>query len=274
MKTAVFGDSAAALNTAIKIASAGNDVQLVCDGLNREGVTAITYDKMRGKYDVIVFIDDADNKLLSWQTGQFLKPDGYIITLQPGAPEEELKANFGENRVVFGIYGEDKILLEASQNAEKAASLLASQICENITEKRFSSMCEAAFGGISSVAGCSMELICANEAWINIMVNTAKEFFAICEKKQVYGLTLNGYIPADLLTMRGFFKKKYPAKKICAAVPDYSKKTPVSEFEAIVSYAKACGTDAPYCNITLRLLKGISSGKIKRGPANVKSYLS
>ena len=72
--------------------------------------------------------------------------------------------------------------------------------------------------------------------------------------------------------MKGFFKKKYPIKKIIEAVPDYSQKTPVLEFEAICEYAKKDGIDAPICMTTLALLKKIADKKLKRGPQNIKEY--
>ena len=115
-------------------------------------------------------------------------------------------------------------------------------------------------------------MITSNEHWLNLMMNCVREFMAICAEEKVYDIKVNGYLPADLMTMKGFFKKKYPIKKIIEAVPDYSQKTPVLEFEAICEYAKKDGIDAPICMTTLALLKKIADKKLKRGPQNIKEY--
>ena len=227
---------------------------------------------MRGKYDAIVLTEAGDNKELAWQIAPFLKSDGFVLTLQPGSPETQLSAIIGEERIVKGIVIDDKILIEESPHAKQAVQVTNGEISNIIAQKRFENMAEAAFGAISSVAGYNTEMITSNEHWLNLMMNCVREFMAICAEEKVYDIKVNGYLPADLMTMKGFFKKKYPIKKIIEAVPDYSQKTPVLEFEAICEYAKKDGIDAPICMTTLALLKKIADKKLKRGPQNIKEY--
>lgn len=273
MRIAVFGDG----DVAITVVKSANKKEIETEVISSSdisilGITTITYDKMRGKYDAIVLTEAGDNKELAWQIAPFLKSDGFVLTLQPGSPETQLSAIIGEERIVKGIVIDDKILIEESPHAKQAVQVTNGEISNIIAQKRFENMAEAAFGAISSVAGYNTEMITSNEHWLNLMMNCVREFMAICAEEKVYDIKVNGYLPADLMTMKGFFKKKYPIKKIIEAVPDYSQKTPVLEFEAICEYAKKDGIDAPICMTTLALLKKIADKKLKRGPQNIKEY--
>lgn len=272
MKTAVFGSSAAAIYTA-KTLSEHSETQLVTQSeITSDYFKTIPPELMRGKYDMIILTEDADNKALAWQVGQFLKTDGNIITLQPSSPETELYNYFGSNRVAFGAYSSEKITLQDSECARKISSLLKADISDNIIINRFTKMCEAAFGGICSIAGCSMEMITSNETWMELMANIVKEFTLICADEQIYDITLNGYLPADLLTKKGFIKKNYPVKKIIAAIPDYSNRTPVNEYASIVAYSNKNGLASPLCEKVLEILLKISKGELNRGPQNITLF--
>ena len=273
MRIAVFGDGDVAITVVKSANKKGIETEVISSSdISILGITTITYDKMRGKYDVIVLTEAGDNKELAWQIAPFLKSDGFVLTLQPGSPETQLSAIIGEERIVKGIVIDDKILIEESPHAKQAVQVTNGEISNIIAQKRFENMAEAAFGAISSVAGYNTEMITSNEHWLNLMMNCVREFMAICAEEKVYDIKVNGYLPADLMTMKGFFKKKYPIKKIIEAVPDYSQKTPVLEFEAICEYAKKDGIDAPICMTTLALLKKIADKKLKRGPQNIKEY--
>ena len=273
MRTAVFGDGDVAITVVKSANKKGIETEVISSSdISILGITTITYDKMRGKYDAIVLTEAGDNKELAWQIAPFLKSDGFVLTLQPGSPETQLSAIIGEERIVKGIVIDDKILIEESPHAKQAVQVTNGEISNIIAQKRFENMAEAAFGAISSVAGYNTEMITSNEHWLNLMMNCVREFMAICAEEKVYDIKVNGYLPADLMTMKGFFKKKYPIKKIIEAVPDYSQKTPVLEFEAICEYAKKDGIDAPICMTTLALLKKIADKKLKRGPQNIKEY--
>ena len=273
MRIAVFGDGDVAITVVKSANKKGIETEVISSSdISILGITTITYDKMRGKYDAIVLTEAGDNKELAWQIAPFLKSDGFVLTLQPGSPETQLSAIIGEERIVKGIVIDDKILIEESPHAKQAVQVTNGEISNIIAQKRFENMAEAAFGAISSVAGYSTEMITSNEHWLNLMMNCVREFMAICAEEKVYDIKVNGYLPADLMTMKGFFKKKYPIKKIIEAVPDYSQKTPVLEFEAICEYAKKDGIDAPICMTTLALLKKIADKKLKRGPQNIKEY--
>lgn len=273
MRIAVFGDGDVAITVVKSANKKGIETEVISSSdISILGITTITYDKMRGKYDAIVLTEAGDNKELAWQIAPFLKSDGFVLTLQPGSPETQLSAIIGEERIVKGIVIDDKILIEESPHAKQAVQVTNGEISNIIAQKRFENMAEAAFGAISSVAGYNTEMITSNEHWLNLMMNCVREFMAICAEEKVYDIKVNGYLPADLMTMKGFFKKKYPIKKIIEAVPDYSQKTPVLEFEAICEYAKKDGIDAPICMTTLALLKKIADKKLKRGPQNIKEY--
>ena len=273
MRIAVFGDGDVAITVVKSANKKGIETEVISSSdISILGITTITYDKMRGKYDAIVLTEAGDNKELAWQIAPFLKSDGFVLTLQPGSPETQLSAIIGEERIVKGIVIDDKILIEESPHAKQAVQVTNGEISNIIAQKRFENMAEAAFGAISSVAGYNTEMITSNEHWLNLMMNCVREFMAICAEGKVYDIKVNGYLPADLMTMKGFFKKKYPIKKIIEAVPDYSQKTPVLEFEAICEYAKKDGIDAPICMTTLALLKKIADKKLKRGPQNIKEY--
>ena len=273
MKIAVFGNGNLALKIASKAQNKGNETELIANSeVSLEGVKVISSDKMKGKYDAIVLTDEADNKLLSWQIAPFLKKDGFVLTFQPGSPEYQLRAELPNNCVVCGIYDDEKFFVERGAHSQFAANLVDAAELDNIAQKRFEKMAEAAFGGISSVAGCNIEIITSNEKWLNLMVASVKEFMAICAEEQVYDIKVNGYLPADLLTMKGFLKKKYPIKKLVDAVPDYSDKLPILEYEAICNYAKKDEVDVPICKTTLELLRQIKTNKISRGPQNIKKY--
>ncbi len=273
MRIAVFGDGDVAITVVKSANKKGIETEVISSSdISISGITTITYDKMRGKYDAIVLTEAGDNKELAWQIAPFLKSDGFVLTLQPGSPETQLSAIIGEERIVKGIVIDDKILIEESPHAKQAVQVTNGEISNIIAQKRFENMAEAAFGAISSVAGYNTEMITSNEHWLNLMMNCVREFMAICAEEKVYDIKVNGYLPADLMTMKGFFKKKYPIKKIIEAVPDYSQKTPVLEFEAICEYAKKDGIDAPICMTTLALLKKIADKKLKRGPQNIKEY--
>ena len=273
MRIAVFGDGDVAITVVKSANKKGIETEVISSSdISISGITTITYDKMRGKYDAIVLTEAGDNKELAWQIAPFLKSDGFVLTLQPGSPETQLSAIIGEERIVKGIVIDDKILIEESPHAKQAVQVTNGEISNIIAQKRFENMAEAAFGAISSVAGYNTEMITSNEHWLNLMMNCVREFMAICAEEKVYDSKVNGYLPADLMTMKGFFKKKYPIKKIIEAVPDYSQKTPVLEFEAICEYAKKDGIDAPICMTTLALLKKIADKKLKRGPQNIKEY--
>ncbi|MFR9208470.1 MAG: hypothetical protein ACLVKR_09165, partial [Lachnospiraceae bacterium] len=269
MRIAVFGDGDVAITVVKSANKKGIETEVISSSdISISGITTITYDKMRGKYDAIVLTEAGDNKELAWQIAPFLKSDGFVLTLQPGSPETQLSVIIGEERIVKGIVIDDKILIEESPHAKQAVQITNGEISNIIAQKRFENMAEAAFGAISSVAGYNTEMITSNEHWLNLMMNCVREFMAICAEEKVYDIKVNGYLPADLMTMKGFFKKKYPIKKIIEAVPDYSQKTPVLEFEAICEYAKKDGIDAPICMTTLALLKKIADKKLKRGPQN------
>ena len=273
MRIAVFVDVDVAITVVKSANKKGIETEVISSSdISILGITTITYDKMRGKYDAIVLTEAGDNKELAWQIAPFLKSDGFVLTLQPGSPETQLSAIIGEERIVKGIVIDDKILIEESPHAKQAVQVTNGEISNIIAQKRFENMAEAAFGAISSVAGYNTEMITSNEHWLNLMMNCVREFMAICAEEKVYDIKVNGYLPADLMTMKGFFKKKYPIKKIIEAVPDYSQKTPVLEFEAICEYAKKDGIDAPICMTTLALLKKIADKKLKRGPQNIKEY--
>ncbi len=273
MRIAVFGDGDVAITVVKSANKKGIETEVISSSdISISGITTITYDKMRGKYDAIVLTEAGDNKELAWQIAPFLKSDGFVLTLQPGSPETQLSVIIGEERIVKGIVIDDKILIEESPHAKQAVQITNGEISNIIAQKRFENMAEAAFGAISSVAGYNTEMITSNEHWLNLMMNCVREFMAICAEEKVYDIKVNGYLPADLMTMKGFFKKKYPIKKIIEAVPDYSQKTPVLEFEAICEYAKKDGIDAPICMTTLALLKKIADKKLKRGPQNIKEY--
>ncbi len=273
MRIAVFGDGDVAITVVKSANKKGIETEVISSSdISISGITTITYDKMRGKYDAIVLTEAGDNKELAWQIAPFLKSDGFVLTLQPGSPETQLSAIIGEERIVKGIVIDDKILIEESPHAKQAVQVTNGEISNIIAQKRFENMAEAAFGAISSVAGYNTEMITSNEHWLNLMMNCVREFMAICAEEKVYDIKVNGYLPADLMTMKGFFKKKYPIKKIIEAVPDYSQKTPVLEFEAICEYAKKDGIDAPICMTTLALLNKIADKKLKRGPQNIKEY--
>ena len=273
MRIAVFGDGDVAITVVKSANKKGIETEVISSSdISISGITTITYDKMRGKYDAIFLTEAGDNKELAWQIAPFLKSDGFVLTLQPGSPETQLSAIIGEERIVKGIVIDDKILIEESPHAKQAVQVTNGEISNIIAQKRFENMAEAAFGAISSVAGYNTEMITSNEHWLNLMMNCVREFMAICAEEKVYDIKVNGYLPADLMTMKGFFKKKYPIKKIIEAVPDYSQKTPVLEFEAICEYAKKDGIDAPICMTTLALLKKIADKKLKRGPQNIKEY--
>ena len=273
MRIAVFGDGDVAITVVKSANKKGIETEVISSSdISILGITTITYDKMRGKYDAIVLTEAGDNKELAWQIAPFLKSDGFVLTLQPGSPETQLSAIIGEERIVKGIVIDDKILIEESPHAKQAVQVTNGEISNIIAQKRFENMAEAAFGAISSVAGYNTEMITSNEHWLNLMMNCVREFMEIRAEEKVYDIKVNGYLPADLMTMKGFFKKKYPIKKIIEAVPDYSQKTRVLEFEAICEYAKKDGIDAPICMTTLALLKKIADKKLKRGPQNIKEY--
>ena len=272
MKTAIFGSSDAAITAVRKLSDVGEAQLVTADKISAEGIEVISADMMRGKYDLIVLTEDADNKALAWQIGQFLKADGSIVTLQPSSPETDLYNYFGSERVAFGYFDGDKILLQDGDCAKKTAPILSAEISSNAAKKRFEAMAEAAFGGISSIAGCSMEMITSNDTWMDLMAEIVLEFTAVCAEENIYDITVGGYLPADLLTKRGILKKKYPAKKIISAIPDSSHKLPINEYSSIVAYAKKNGLTAPLCEITLDLLNKISSGELRRGPQNITLY--
>lgn len=272
MKAAVFGGGEAAVNIGMALIKGGCSTEIISDDIiTCDGACVHSANMMRGKYDLIVLTEDANEKDLCWQIGQFLADDALVLSVQPSFPEEELSGYFGRDKVVMGAY-DGKLMLQNAEGAQKIAELTGAQVSSDVAKKRFSEIAQAAFGCVCSLAGCSMSVLASSDAWLELMAGIVREFSDVCAAEKVYDITVGGYPIADLITMKGFIKKKYPVKKLIEAVPDYSKITPVSEIGCIVSYADRNGSDVPKCKKMLELLKDISAGKLKRGPQNLKEF--
>ena len=272
MKTAVFGGGEAAVSTARALVKAGCSTEIISDDIiTCDGACVHSANMMRGKYDLIVLTEDADQKDLCWQIGQFLTDDALVLSLQPSFPENELRGYFGSDKIVMGAY-DGRLLLQQGDNSAKLAQLLGAEISADVAKNRFEEIAESAFGCVCSLAGCNMSVLASSEAWLELMANIVREFSSVCAAENVYGVTVGGCPIADLITMKGFIKKKYPVKKLIALIPDYSAKTPVNELSCIVSYAKKDGVDVPLCEKMLSSLKAINSGRMKRGPQNLREF--
>ncbi len=214
-------------------------------------VTAYTPDKMSGQYDIIFLLTKQQhNAEVVTFLKDYLAPDGVIVTLQNGLPEQGIADIVGEERVLGCTVAWGATLLEPGvseltsspdsltfslgtigpkyHHLEDAKVLLEMMgpvtVESNFVGTRWSKLLiNSAFSGMSTVLGCTFGEAAANRTSRKIVLALIKECIDVCAKGGIKIEPVQGKDAVKLLDYHGPIKKQLSLLILPIAIKKHAK---------------------------------------------------
>lgn len=214
-------------------------------------VTAYTPDKMSGQYDIISLLTKQQhNAEVVTFLKDYLAPDGVIVTLQNGLPEQGIADIVGEERVLGCTVAWGATLLEPGvseltsspdsltfslgtigpkyHHLEDAKVLLEMMgpvtVESNFVGTRWSKLLiNSAFSGMSTVLGCTFGEAAANRTSRKIVLALIKECIDVCAKGGIKIEPVQGKDAVKLLDYHGPIKKQLSLLILPIAIKKHAK---------------------------------------------------
>lgn len=214
-------------------------------------VTAYTPDKMSGQYDIIFLLTKQQhNAEVVTFLKDYLAPDGVIVTLQNGLPEQGIADIVGEERVLGCTVAWGATLLEPGvseltsspdsltfslgtigpkyHHLEDAKALLEMMgpvtVESNFVGTRWSKLLiNSAFSGMSTVLGCTFGEAAANRTSRKIVLALIKECIDVCAKGGIKIEPVQGKDAVKLLDYHGPIKKQLSLLILPIAIKKHAK---------------------------------------------------
>ena len=254
LRTAIYGAGAMGTVLGAHLARAGAQVELITrnaahvEALNAHGahitgtvdfvqpVTALTPDKMAGKYGVIFLMTKQRENA---KTAEFLLPyladGGVICTLQNGLPEDSVAAIIGKDRTLgcalswgatFVKAGEvkltsspDKLTFALGSTFGDNPALLVVQgilqlmgkveIVENFIGARFAKLAvNSAFSSLSALSGLTFGEVAKNKTTRPLALALLREAFTVAEAAGIKIEPIQGHDIVKIYGRRGALGKK------------------------------------------------------------------
>lgn len=254
MKTAIYGAGSLGIILGAYITAAGKDIDLInhnrlqVEALRRYGarvvgtvektqpVSALLPEEMKGPYDIIFLMTKQQrNKEVVTFLKDFLAPDGVIVTLQNGLPEEGIADIVGEDHVLGctvawgatlagpGISeltsSPDSLTFSLGSTAktphpylpvvkEYLETMGAVTVEENFIGTRWSKLLiNSAFSGMSAVLGCTFGEAAGPMESRKIVLGLIKECIDVCATAGIKIEPVQGKDAVKLLGYNGPVKK-------------------------------------------------------------------
>ena len=214
-------------------------------------VTAYTPDKMSGQYDIIFLLTKQQhNAEVVTFLKDFLAPDGAIVTLQNGLPEQGIADIVGEERVLGCTVAWGATLLEPGvseltsspdsltfslgtigpkyhhlEDAKEFLEMMGPVTVEsNFVGTRWSKLLiNSAFSGMSTVLGCTFGEAAANRTSRKIVLALIKECIDVCAKGGIKIEPVQGKDAVKLLDYHGPIKKQLSLLILPIAIKKHAK---------------------------------------------------
>ncbi|MBO5595676.1 MAG: 2-dehydropantoate 2-reductase [Bacteroidales bacterium] len=215
-------------------------------------VTAYTPDKMSGLYDIIFLLTkQQQNAEVVTFLKDYLAPDGAIVTLQNGLPEQGIADIVGEERVLGCTVAWGATLLEpgVSELTSSPDSLTFSlgsigtkpnkhlpevkrllemmgpvTVEPNFVGTRWSKLLiNSAFSGMSTVLGCTFGEAAANKTSRRIVLALIKECIDVCAQGGIKIEPVQGKDAVKLLDYHGPIKKQLSLFILPIAIKKHAK---------------------------------------------------
>lgn len=215
-------------------------------------VTAYTPDKMSGLYDIIFLLTkQQQNAEVVTFLKDYLAPDGVVVTLQNGLPEQGIADIVGEDRVLGCTVAWGATLLEpgVSELTSSPDSLTFSlgrigtkpnkhlpevkrmlemmgpvTVEPNFMGTRWSKLLiNSAFSGMSTVLGCTFGEAAANKTSRKIVLALIKECIDVCAKGGIKIEPVQGKDAVKLLDYHGPIKKQLSLFILPIAIKKHAK---------------------------------------------------
>lgn len=215
-------------------------------------VTALTPDKMEGKYDIIFLLTKQQrNKEVVTFLKDYLAADGVIVTLQNGLPEAGIAEIVGENRVLgctvaWGatMKGPGECELTSSPDSltfslgswqekphpyigqvkEILESMGPVTVESNFVGTRWSKLLiNSAFSGMSTVLGCTFGEAAKPMASRKIVLGLIKECIDVCATANIVIEPVQGKDAVKLLNYKGPVKKALSLIILPIAISKHAK---------------------------------------------------
>ena len=215
-------------------------------------VTAYTPDKMTGLYDIIFLLTkQQQNAEVVTFLKDYLAPDGVIVTLQNGLPEQGIADIVGEDRVLGctvawgatmigpGVCeltsSPDSLTFSLGTTARKPhkymdqvkalLELMGPVTVEpNFVGTRWSKLLiNSAFSGMSTVLGCTFGEVAADKTSRKVVLALIKECIDVCQKGGIKIEPVQGKDAVKLLDYHGPVKKALSLLILPIAIKKHAK---------------------------------------------------
>ena len=270
MRAAIYGAGSLGIILGAYITKKGGKIDLInrnvkhVEALQKNGaqvtgtvnftqpVTAYTPDKMSGLYDIIFLLTkQQQNAEVVTFLKDYLAPDGVVVTLQNGLPEQGIADIVGEDRVLGCTVAWGATLLEpgVSELTSSPDSLTFSlgrigtkpnkhlpevkrmlemmgpvTVEPNFMGTRWSKLLiNSAFSGMSTVLGCTFGEAAANKTSRKIVLALIKECIDVCAKGGIKIEPVQGKDAVKLLDYHGPIKKQLSLFILPIAIKKHAK---------------------------------------------------
>ena len=255
MRIAIYGAGSLGTVLGAYVSKKGTDIELInhnkahVEALQREGahitgtvdfiqkVTAYTPDEMSGQYDIIFLLTKMRNNAgVAALLGGFLAPDGVLVTLQNGLPEQGLADVLGQEKVLgctvawgatllspgvveltsspdslsFSLGSTFPVVNPRIHDVKKVLELMGPvTIEENFIGARWSKLLiNSAFSGMSTVLGCTFGVAAKNKTSRKVVLHLIKECIDVCAAAGIKIEPVQGKDAVKLLDYHSSFKKQ------------------------------------------------------------------
>jgi 2-dehydropantoate 2-reductase len=274
-------------------------------------VTAYTPDRMTGLYDIIFLLTkQLENAKVVTFLKDYLAPDGVIVTLQNGLPEQGIADIVGEDRVLgctvaWGATMVGPGVCELTSSPDSLTFSLGSmagkphkymeqvrQLLEmmgpvtvepNFVGTRWSKLLiNSAFSGMSTVLGCTFGEAAADKTSRKVVLALIKECIDVCAIEPVQGkdavklLDYHGPVKKalSLLILPIAIRKHAKLKASMLQDIEKGKKTEVDAINgAIAAFGRKIGCPTPMNEKVTAIIHRIEAGELRPGFENLKLFL-